>query len=74
LRATRREIARAFGWSSLLAAPAVGAFLLAAMARERRRLRTGATDEPPTFYETNEVGAARAAAAGVPLPCGFVEA
>jgi hypothetical protein len=36
-----------------MAAPVVGTPLLAAMARERRRLRKGRSCEPPTFYETS---------------------
>jgi hypothetical protein len=68
--ATRQAIVREFGLVARLAGPLVGAFLLAAMHREARRLGRGTTHEPPTFYETNrsEHGAGRRAAS----PCRWI--
>jgi radical SAM superfamily enzyme YgiQ (UPF0313 family) len=42
-----------FGWKARLAAPIVGRFLYHALRGEERRLHSGRTYEPPTFYETN---------------------
>jgi radical SAM superfamily enzyme YgiQ (UPF0313 family) len=53
IHAVRDEIGRAFGLGARLAGPAVGRVVLAAMRREGRRLGSGATYEPPTFYEAN---------------------
>jgi hypothetical protein len=50
----RGAIASEFGMVARLAGPVAGAFLLAAMHREARRLRRGTAREPPTFYESNQ--------------------
>ena len=65
--AVRRGVAQEFGIVARLAAPLIGAFVLAAMHREARRLRRGRTYEPPTFYETN-----RPSAREGPSPCRWV--
>jgi hypothetical protein len=74
LRATRRGIERAFGWKARLAARLVGPVVLATLWLEDRRLRHGATYEPPTFYEANPAAASRTevAARGASL-CRWVE-
>ena len=41
------------GWKARLAAPLVGRYLYHTLCREERRLASGWTYEPPTFYETN---------------------
>jgi hypothetical protein len=66
----RQAIVREFGLAARLAGPAAGAFLLAAMHREARRLRRGTSHEPPTFYETNRAGE-RATSHG-PSPCRWI--
>jgi hypothetical protein len=53
LAGIREAISREFGLTARLAGPVIGAFLLMTMHREARRLRRGASYEPPTFYETN---------------------
>jgi hypothetical protein len=45
-----------FGWKSRLAAPIAGAYLYWMLRREERRLESGWTYEPPTYYETNQAG------------------
>jgi hypothetical protein len=60
LRATRRDVERAFGWTARVAARVVGPVVLATLWREDRRLRRGVTYEPPTFYEANPAALARA--------------
>jgi hypothetical protein len=59
LRATRRDIEGAFGWTARVAARVVGPLVLATLWREERRLRRGVTYEPPTFYEANPAAAGR---------------
>ena len=55
-----RELYREFGLKSRLAAPIVGRILTGKLRREARRLESGWTYEPPTFYERNyeEAGSA----------------
>jgi radical SAM superfamily enzyme YgiQ (UPF0313 family) len=48
-----REIHAEFGPLSRLAAPTLGRIVLRALKREQKRLDTGKTFEPPTFYESN---------------------
>jgi len=64
LRATRRDIEHAFGWTARVAARVVGPVVLATLWREERRLRRGRTYEPPTFYEANPAAASRPEVAG----------
>ena len=59
LRETRHAVERAFGWKAVVAARVVGSVAFATLWREDRRLRRGATYEPPTFYEANPAAAAR---------------
>jgi hypothetical protein len=47
------DIYREFGLKSRLAAPVVGRWILYLLRKEQKRLRTGLTYEPPTFYETS---------------------
>ena len=47
------ELYAEFGWKARLAAPIVGFRLYHALRREERRLKSGWTYEPPTFFETN---------------------
>jgi hypothetical protein len=47
------ELYAEFGWKARLAAPIVGFHLYHALRREERRLKSGWTYEPPTFFETN---------------------
>jgi radical SAM superfamily enzyme YgiQ (UPF0313 family) len=81
LRRVRGAIVREFGLTARLMGPIAGSFILAAMYRERRRLRRGEPNEPPTFYEVNQAAAAEvpgvaacawvgAAPAEVPSPAG----
>jgi hypothetical protein len=49
-----KDIHRAFGLKSRLAAPLVGRYVRSMMAREDRRLRRGWTYEPQTFCEVNQ--------------------
>jgi hypothetical protein len=42
-----------FGWKARLAAPIVGRYLYHTLCREERRLQSGRTYEPPTFFEVN---------------------
>lgn len=53
LRAVRKDIVTELGWRARLLAPVVAAVVWTALWREDRRLRRGATDEPPTLYEGN---------------------
>lgn len=48
------ELHGEFGWRSRLAAPIVGRYLYHMLRREERRLESGWTYEPPTYYETNQ--------------------
>jgi hypothetical protein len=74
LGSLRRAIGAEFGWKARVAAPAVGAAVLAAMAREAVRLRLGATYEPPTYFELNEAAARLETAPGVAwAPCRYLE-
>jgi hypothetical protein len=57
------DIYREFGFKSRLAAPVVGRWILYLLRKEQKRLRTGLTYEPPTFYETS-VQAVRSRKAG----------
>jgi radical SAM superfamily enzyme YgiQ (UPF0313 family) len=59
-RALRSAVVEAFGLRARIAAPVVGRFVLQAMRREQRRLDSGWTYEPPTFYESNPAAAALA--------------
>jgi radical SAM superfamily enzyme YgiQ (UPF0313 family) len=70
LRSVREALTHEFGLAARLAGPLIGLVLLAAMFRERSRLRRGHTYEPPTFYESNQAGAGVRAAS----PCRWVEA
>jgi hypothetical protein len=56
-----KDIHRAFGLKSRLAAPLVGRYVRFKMAREDRRLRRGWTYEPQTFCEINQRVAAASA-------------
>ena len=47
------ELYAEFGWKARLAAPIVGFRLCHTLRREERRLKSGWTYEPPTFFETN---------------------
>ena len=47
------ELYTEFGWKARLAAPIVGFRFYQALRREERRLKSGWTYEPPTFFETN---------------------
>ena len=64
------ELYAEFGAVARSAAARIGRFLYATLRRETRRLRHGATYEPPTFYETNSAegpaGAVRVAGLSVP--------
>jgi len=66
----RQAIVREFGLAARLAGPVAGAFLLAAMHREARRLRRGTSHEPPTFYETNRPH--ERATRDAPSPCRWI--
>jgi len=57
LRSVRAALVREFGLMARVMGPIAGSFILAAMFRERRRLRQGQTNEPPTFYEVNRAAA-----------------
>jgi hypothetical protein len=72
LRTVRVAIGREFGLRARAMAPVAGAFLLAAMRREARRLRSGPAPEPATFYETNRPQ--ERAAGRAPSPCRWVTA
>ena len=74
LRVTRHGIERAFGWKARLAARLVGPVVLFTLWREERRLRSGQTYEPPTFYDANPAAAALPdVAARGPADCRWVE-
>jgi radical SAM superfamily enzyme YgiQ (UPF0313 family) len=47
------ELYAEFGWKARLAASIVGRYLYDTLCREERRLQSGWTYEPPTFFETN---------------------
>jgi hypothetical protein len=70
IRALRAAIDREFGLRARLAGPAAGLVLLAAMGRERLRIRRHRTEEPPTFYEINRPSATAAGAS----PCRWIDA
>jgi hypothetical protein len=72
IRATRAGIVREFGAKARLAGAALGPLLLATARREERRLRRGATDEPPTFYEANPAAWPEVAGRGA-ARCRWVE-
>jgi radical SAM superfamily enzyme YgiQ (UPF0313 family) len=59
LRGVRAATNREFGLAARLSGPVIGLLVLAAMWRERRRLRAGRSYEPPAFYETNRAELAR---------------
>jgi hypothetical protein len=73
IRDVRRALNHEFGWKARVTAPLFGRVLLAAMARERRRLARGKTYEPPTFYESNRP-AAFASGPRRPATCRFIPA
>jgi radical SAM superfamily enzyme YgiQ (UPF0313 family) len=74
LRSVRRDIEAEFGWKARAAAPAVGALVLAAMAREALRLRHGHTYEPPTFFDLNAAAARLETDPSVAFaPCRYLE-
>jgi len=56
------ELYAEFGWKARLAAPIVGFRFYHALRREERRLKSGWTYEPPTFFETNSADGPQAAA------------
>ena len=47
------ELKREFGWKARLYAALGGRYVLRKIRQEERRLASGWTYEPPTFYETN---------------------
>ncbi len=47
------EVYREFGWKTRLIAPILGMFIHAATKREQKRLESGWTCEPASFYEKN---------------------
>jgi radical SAM superfamily enzyme YgiQ (UPF0313 family) len=51
-----KDLHAEFGWKSRLAAPISGRYLYRMLRREERRLESGWTYEPPTYYETNQAG------------------
>jgi radical SAM superfamily enzyme YgiQ (UPF0313 family) len=53
LDAVLREIHSEFGIFSRLATPILGRVVLRALRREQKRIDSGKTFEPPTFYESN---------------------
>jgi hypothetical protein len=53
LDATLREIHAEFGIFSRLLTPILGRIVLRALRREQKRIDSGKTFEPPTFYESN---------------------
>lgn len=53
-----KELTREFGWKARLAAALGGRYLEWSSRREARRLASGWTYEPPTFYEVNDAAAA----------------
>jgi hypothetical protein len=50
---TLKELGRAFGWTSRLFGRIGGHWVLRSIRREEKRLASGRTSEPPTFYERN---------------------
>jgi hypothetical protein len=68
-RALGAALRREFGIRAAIAAPLIGRVVLAAMAREDRRLRAGRTYEPPTFYEANRPDELAAPGHPRPRPC-----
>jgi radical SAM superfamily enzyme YgiQ (UPF0313 family) len=55
------ELYAEFGWQARLAAPIVGLRFSYALRSEERRLKSGWTYEPPTFFETNSANGPPAA-------------
>ncbi len=51
---TLDKIQREFGWRSRLMAPIAGRHIYRLLRKEEKRLKTGWTYEPPTYYETNQ--------------------
>jgi hypothetical protein len=49
-----KDINREFGWRSRLSALLGGPYVLRKIRQEERRLASGWTYEPPTFYEVND--------------------
>ncbi|MFH0998239.1 MAG: cobalamin-dependent protein [Pseudomonadota bacterium] len=47
------DLYAAFGWKSRIAAPLLGRYLWSALKKEEKRLASGWTYEPDTFYEKN---------------------
>lgn len=71
--ALREELAREFGWRPRVLGRLIGVVVRVALALEERRLRRGATYEPPTFYEINAAAAAlRESAWRSAAPCRWV--
>ena len=54
LSALLEEIKREIGIKARLVAPLAGRFVLSRLRQEDKRLKTGRTYEPPTFYEINQ--------------------
>jgi radical SAM superfamily enzyme YgiQ (UPF0313 family) len=54
MSALLEELKREFGWKSRLFAAVGGPYVLWKLRREAKRLASGWTYEPPTFYEKNE--------------------
>ena len=47
------DLYAAFGWKSRIAAPLIGRYLGITIKKEEKRLATGWTYEPDTYYEMN---------------------
>jgi radical SAM superfamily enzyme YgiQ (UPF0313 family) len=71
IAAIQSALYREFGWKSRVSALLGGPYVWWKMCREQRRLATGWTYEPPTFYEQNQAAAAIRRAPGAVL-CRFV--
>jgi hypothetical protein len=54
MAALLKELIKEFGWKARLASLAGGPYVFWKLLREEKRLATGWTYEPPTFYEKNE--------------------
>ncbi|MCH8043058.1 MAG: cobalamin-dependent protein [Planctomycetes bacterium] len=71
LSKTLGDLYREFGLKARLSAALGGRYVLHKIRQEQRRLATGWTYEPPTFYETN-VALEDAPAGKQPAPCRFI--
>jgi len=73
IKTLRRDLNREFGLKARLAGALGGIVVARALRAEQRRLQSGQTWEPPTFFETNAAGLSRVHHGHTPGLCRYVD-